>query len=377
MTEVASVDLLTRLLDMTQSIELSVLLYIGGTAVVGLLAFQIVRIGLAHLLSRFTSGPILMKRLEGPLRLLALVLVVAIALPAADFTPEISANLRHALRIGVILLSGWMLLVVIEALAQLFTRRNRIDVENNLEARRLQTQIAILKRAAEVIIVLVTAGAVLTTFPTVQHVGISLFASAGAAGLVLGFAARPILANLIAGIQIALTQPIRLDDVVIVEGEWGWIEDITSTYVVVRIWDLRRLVVPLSYFIEKPFQNWTRESSAIIGTVTWQLDYRAPIQEMRSKLDELLADNKRWDGKVANVQVVETAASTITVRALMSASNSPAAWDLRCEVREKMIAWLKETHPEALPRVRASVDAYQEVPSTTMPAGEHVVRAPA
>jgi len=214
------------------------------------------------------------------------------------------------------------------------------------------------------------------TFPTIQHVGVSLFASAGAAGLVLGFAARPILANLIAGIQIALTQPIRLDDGVIIEGEWGWIEEITSTYVVVRIWDLRRLIVPLSFFIEKPFQNWTRESSAIIGAVTWRLDYRAPIDAMRKKLDELLAGNARWDGKVANVQVVETDVSTITVRALMSSANSPAAWDLRCEVREKMLTWLKETHPEALPRLRASVDGSgPSLESDGMPAGTQVIRA--
>ncbi len=375
MAEAASVDLFTQLLNMTQSFELAILFYVVGSVVVGAIIFLVARLILSRVLAKFASGPSLMKRLEGPLRLLTLVLVVSFALPAADFTPEIADTARHALRVGVILLAGWTVLIIIETLSNFFSRRSRLDVENNLEARRLLTQISILKRAAEVIVVLITAGAVLMTFPTVQHVGVSLFASAGAAGLVLGFAARPILANLIAGIQIALTQPIRLDDVVIVEGEWGWIEEITSTYVVVRIWDLRRLVVPLSYFIEKPFQNWTRESSAIIGSVTWQLDYRAPIEEMRSKLDELLAGNKHWDGKVANVQVVETAISTITVRALMSASNSPAAWDLRCEVREKMIAWLREAHPEALPRLRATVDGPQIATSTTMPAGEDIARA--
>ncbi|MEZ5815956.1 MAG: mechanosensitive ion channel [Hyphomicrobiaceae bacterium] len=375
MAETASVDVLTRLLDMTQSIELAILLYLAGSAVVGLVAFLVVRFILSRLLSRYASGPSLMKRLKGPLSLMAVLLFAAIALPAADFTPEISENLRHALRIGVILLTGWSAIVIIETLATYFTRRNRLDVENNLEARRLHTQISILKRAGEVVIILITTGAVLMTFPTVQHVGVSLFASAGAAGLVLGFAARPILANLIAGIQIALTQPIRLDDVVIVEGEWGWIEEITSTYVVVRIWDLRRLIVPLSYFIEKPFQNWTRESAAIIGSVTWNLDYRAPVDEMRAKLDEILAGNPRWDGKVANVQVTEAAGTAITVRALMSSSNSPAAWDLRCEVREKMIAWLKEAHPEALPRVRASLEASALPPADNLPAGERVARA--
>ncbi len=374
MTEDASVDLLTRLLDATQSIELSIMLWLAGSVVLALLLFIIGRFVTVRFLARYTSGPALAARLRGPLRLLALITFLTSALPAGDFTPEIASGARHALRISMIVLVGWSVLVFIQGASVYFRRRSNLDVENNLEARRLHTQISILKRAAEVIVVLITTGSVLMTFPTVQHVGVSLFASAGAAGLVLGFAARPILANLFAGIQIALTQPIRLDDVVIVEGEWGWIEEITATYVVVRIWDLRRLVVPLSYFIEKPFQNWTRESAAIIGAVTWKLDYRAPIDEMRAKLGDFLAANKRWDGKVANVQVVDTDDTTITVRALMSSANSPAAWDLRCEVREKMITWLRSEHPEALPRVRASVDTPRKATGDGMPVGPSVLQ---
>ncbi len=156
--------------------------------------------------------------------------------------------------------------------------------------------------------------------------------------------------------QIALTQPIRIDDVLIVEGEWGWVEEITTTYVVIRIWDQRRLIVPLSRFIEQPFENWTRESAAIIGVVLWHLDYRAPIAAMRKKLDDLLYGNQLWGGKVSNLQVVESGPATITVRALLSARNSPTAWDLRCEIREQMIEWLRAEHPEALPRVRAALD---------------------
>jgi small-conductance mechanosensitive channel len=356
MADSNSVDLLTLLLNATESIEASVALWLAGSLAAAVIFFVVARVVLRRALSGSHTGAFVSGRLTGPLVLLSILLGLTLALPAGDFAPEIAEGARHTLRIGVMLLAGWSVLVAIAAASTYSRRRHRLDVEDNLGARRLHTQIGILEHAAEVIVVLVTTGAILMTFPAVQHVGVSLFASAGAAGLVLGFAARPILANLIAGIQIALTQPIRIDDVVIVEGEWGWIEEITTTYVVVRIWDLRRLIVPLSHFIEKPFQNWTRESAAIIGTVTWQLDYRAPIGAMREKLTELLQGNSRWDGKVANVQVVEAEATTIKVRALMSSANSPAAWDLRCEVRERMLDWLKEAHPEALPRIRASVE---------------------
>jgi small-conductance mechanosensitive channel len=164
-----------------------------------------------------------------------------------------------------------------------------------------------------------------------------------------------VLTNLIAGIQIAVTQPIRIEDAVVVEGEWGWIEEIAATYVVVRIWDWRRLIVPLSYFIEKPFQNWTRESGSIIGSVFWHADYRVPIAAFREKMKEVVAASAYWDGQVVVLQVTEANGQTVELRGLMSARTSPRAWDLRCEVREKMIVWLQENHPQALPRIRAEV----------------------
>jgi small-conductance mechanosensitive channel len=203
--------------------------------------------------------------------------------------------------------------------------------------------------------VLVTFGAALMTFEPVRQYGVSLFASAGVAGIVAGLAARPVLSNLFAGVQLAMTQPIRIDDAVIVEKEWGTIEEITSTYVVVRLWDWRRMIVPLSYFIEKPFQNWTREGSALIGSAMIYVDYRAPVGVIRDKLAEIVKSSKHWDGNVVNLQVTDAKENTIELRCLMSARSAGQAFDLRCEVREKLIDFLQRQHPEALPRQRAEL----------------------
>ncbi|GGL70338.1 mechanosensitive ion channel family protein [Wenxinia marina] len=304
----------------------------------------------------------ILPRLRRPSRL-ALLMLVAIALVNAAALPHLwQAGLSKAALALFVVIVGWMAMIAVDVFALRSTARLQLDATDNLTARKQATQMRVLQRSAKVVIFLVTLGSVLATFETVRAWGVSLFASAGAAGLVLGFAARPVLANLIAGIQIALTQPIRIDDVVIVEGEWGWIEEIASTYVVVRIWDLRRLIVPLSQFIEQPFQNWTRENADIIGTVFWYLDYTAPIGEMREKVKEFASDSPLWDGKVVNLQVTETDKDVITVRALLSAANSPAAWDLRCQVREKMVAWLQEAHPSALPKVRGELSRTGSAP---------------
>jgi hypothetical protein len=192
----------------------------------------------------------------------------------------------------------------------------------------------------------------LVTFPSIREIGTSLLASAGLAGLVVGLAARPTLANLLAGLQIALTEPIRLDDVVIVEGEWGKVEEITTTYVVVRIWDLRRLIVPLSQFIEKPFQNWTRQTADLLGTVFVYTDYSVSVDAVRQKLLEILQLSGMWDGKVWGLQVTNATDHTMELRALMSAPDSSRAWDLRCHVREKLIEHLQNRYPQSLPQTR-------------------------
>ncbi|HUW73104.1 MAG TPA: mechanosensitive ion channel domain-containing protein [Methyloceanibacter sp.] len=355
MSDDLAVSWYAQLRSLTGSADLAIVLVFASAIVLAIALHA----GASALLRRLFNGDgmarTILKRIAGPTRLAMILLALVIALPAIEFNAEFGEVVRRVLKVGMLILLGWSAVIAINAAARRIERRHRIDVEDNLTARRVHTQINILRRVAVIIVVLLTAGTCLLIFPAVQAFGVSLFASAGVAGLVLGFAARPILTNLIAGMQIALTQPIRIDDVLIVEGEWGWVEEITTTYVVLRIWDQRRLIVPLSRFIEQPFENWTRESADILGVVLWHLDYRAPIAEMRQKLEEMLYGNQLWNGKVANLQVVESGPATITVRALVSARNSPMAWDLRCEIREQMIAWLRAEHPEALPRVRAAL----------------------
>lgn len=295
------------------------------------------------------------RRARRPMRLASVLLGLVVVLPAVRLPTVWRDGLQHVVLVLLIVLVGWTAILLVNHVAERSARKYRFDTDDNLAARKYVTQVRVLRRTAVIVLGIFTAAAVLLTFESVQRYGVSLFASAGAAGLILGLAARPVLANLIAGIQIAITQPIRLDDVVIVEGEWGWIEEIFATYVVVRIWDWRRMVVPLSYFIEKPFQNWTRESASIIGAVFWYLDYTVPVDAARDKLEEVLKNSPHWDGQVANLQVTDTDKDTVTLRGLMSARTSPQAWDLRCEVREKMIDWFQSEYPEALPRLRGEL----------------------
>jgi len=332
--------------------------WVGSAILASLVLHKLIfRIIFGNLENRFGLKASLVRKSRRPLRLGFALLALVLTVPRVNLPNALKDPLGHAALIMLIVLIGWTALVLINHFADRSARHYRLDVEDNFLARKYVTQLRVLRRTTNIVIVIFTSIAVLLTFESVQEYGVSLFASAGAAGLVLGLAARPVLANLIAGIQIAVTQPIRLDDVVIVENEWGWIEEIFATYVIVRIWDRRRLVVPLSYFIEQPFQNWTRESAAIIGAITWQLDYTAPLDEMRNKAEEFARASDNWDGDVFNLQVTDTDKDTITIRVLVSAVNSPKAWDLRCEIREKMIVWLQETHPEALPRLRGELRA--------------------
>jgi small-conductance mechanosensitive channel len=198
-------------------------------------------------------------------------------------------------------------------------------------------------------------GAMLLTFPAFRAAGASVLASAGIAGVIAGFAAQSLLSNVIAGMQIVFSEALHLDDVVVVEGEWGRIEEITLTYVVVRIWDDRRLVLPTSYFLSKPFENWTRTEAAVVGVVELDLDWSIPVEALRSELELAVKENERWDGRNCTLQVTDATGSFVRARALVSAADAPTLWDLRCDVRERLVEWIRDNHPDALPRLRAQV----------------------
>jgi small-conductance mechanosensitive channel len=212
-----------------------------------------------------------------------------------------------------------------------------------------------LRKVVIFIVAVLTLGIVLMTFDKVRQLGTSILASAGIAGIVIGFAAQRSIANLLAGLQLAFTGPINIDDVVIVEGEWGRIEEMTLTYVVVRIWDLRRLILPITYFIEKPFQNWTRVSADILGTVYLYVDYTVPVQAIREELERLLKNSEKWDGKVCSLQITDSKEQVVELRALMSAADASKAWELRCLIREQLISFVQKNYPESLPRMRAEI----------------------
>ena len=256
--------------------------------------------------------------------------------------------------VPVVLVFGIALIVLRTVNAFFALLRERFDVrsEDNLRARKATTQINLLQRVVAVIIVLISIAAALMTIPAVRSYGTSLLASAGVAGIVLGFAAQQTLANILAGIQIAITQPLRYDDAVVIDGEWGWVEETTLTYIVVRLWDRRRLVVPISHLLQRSFQNWTRSTSAIIGTVYLHLDYQADLSTLRRIQSETLRGSDLWDGDVDVVQVVDTTETTMVVRSLVSAKDSPTTWDLRCLLRERLLTYLREEQPEALPKRR-------------------------
>jgi small-conductance mechanosensitive channel len=300
------------------------------------------------------------KRANKPARVILPLLALVLVIPLAPLPGQLKNILQHALGLGVIAAIGWTIVTLAELAGDIIFSRYTIEAPDNLTARRIRTQTQVLQRVVILTVSFVTAAIMLMTFPEVRHVGLSLLASAGLAGLIVGMAARPALANLMAGVQVALTQPIRIEDAVVLEGEWGWIEEIATTYVVVRLWDLRRLIVPLSDFIEKPFQNWTRTTSEILGTVLIYADYSVPVQELRDELHRILETTDLWNKKTWALQVTDATESTIQIRALMSARNGPAAFDLRCYVRERLVQYLRERHPSALPKKRAEISAFME-----------------
>ena len=331
--------------------------FIAAGALVGWLAAILLLRGLARWAKNTDTlvDDAIARHMRRPVKYLLPGIVVEVLLPVVALPPAFRDVLTHALLVLVLIGAGWSIFKIVRVIEDVLVARYQIETEDNLKARTVQTQVRVFRNIAGFVVVVVTLAFVLLTFEKVRQVGAGLLASAGIAGIVLGFAAQRGIATVLAGIQIAISQPIRVDDVVIIEGEWGKIEEINLTYVVVKIWDLRRLVVPVTYFLDKPFQNWTRVSADILGTVELHLDYSVPVDAVRQEFKRLVDASPLWDGKVCGVQVTDSTETTMTLRSLMSAKNASDAWDLRCHVREKLIEFLQKNYPGCLPRVRAEV----------------------
>ncbi|HEY7114381.1 MAG TPA: mechanosensitive ion channel domain-containing protein [Thermoanaerobaculia bacterium] len=290
-----------------------------------------------------------------PVRLLLALGALGLSLPLTPLPPGIAAPAEHGLGLLLIAAVAWLSIALTGVADDVVASRFDVAAADNLAARQAMTRMQVFRRTIIVIVSLVAAALMLMTFPPIRRLGASLLASAGVAGILVGLAARETLSNLLAGLQIAFSEPIRLDDVVVVEGEWGHIEEIRMTYVVVRIWDERRLIVPLAHFLQRPFENWTRKKANLLGTVLVYADYGVPFDDVRRELHRVLRATDLWDGRVWNLQVTGASERAVELRALMSARDAPTAWDLRCYVREKLIEFLDRRHPRALPRLRAEV----------------------
>ena len=339
--------------------------WLRGLGIVIGLAWLLVRIArtleavILSLTSRTEAGwdDVLAPFAGRALRLILPMLAIILGTPALAFSTDMEGVIQNAVSLLLIGTVGFLLLQLVDVLAKLILQNHRIDVADNRQARAIYTQVMVLKKIATVVIVILAGASMLMVFHSVRQFGTAIMASAGVAGIIIGFAAQKSIATLLAGFQIALTQPIRIDDVVIVENEWGRIEEITLTYVVVRIWDLRRLVLPITYFIETPFQNWTRTSADILGTVFLHVDYTVPLDRLRAELTRILEGSPLWDRKVNVLQVTDAKPHTLELRALASARDASAAWDLRCHIREQLIVFIQKNYPESLPRMRASIES--------------------
>ncbi|MXV44567.1 mechanosensitive ion channel [Saccharibacter sp. 17.LH.SD] len=322
--------------------------YFGQGAIVVLLRIPGTRS--AAILRNFVSA------LRRPSRIIVTLLALLAALPAATgLSYETEQTFQRLLLFALILVVGASIIITFRLMAEGYLNRlTKRDYADDIMVRAHQTQIKVLRRLGEILIGIITVASALMLFPSVKQYGVSLFASAGAASLVVGLSARGLLTNLIAGVQIAITQPIRMEDLVIINGDWCWVEEITATYVVLRVWDWRRHIVPLSYFLENRFENWTHNSAAITGVVYLWLDYEAPMEEIREMLREIVRGCPLWDGKVFDAQISECTHHAVSVRIIASARSAMQSWDLRCDIREKAIARIRAEYPQALPRTRMS-----------------------
>jgi small-conductance mechanosensitive channel len=333
----------------------------GAILLATLLAAICFQIVLFFLLARLSHrmptmlASLLVERLRRPSRLLIPLLALTLILPALPLSAQSLPVVQHILSLCIIATVAWALTNATLACRDHILSRYGIEAKGDMKARALETQLSVVGQIVVVIILVVALSAMLMTFARIRTIGMSILASAGIIGITVGFAAQRSIATLFAGLQIAITQPIRIQDGVLVEGEFGTIEDITLSYVVVKLWDMRRLVVPVTYFLEKPFQNWTRRSTELLGTVYLYADYTIPVEPVRQKLLEILQESPKWDKRAWGLNVTNLTDRSVELRALVSAADSGAAFDLRCEVREKLLAFVQANYPESLPKVRADV----------------------
>jgi small-conductance mechanosensitive channel len=322
-----------------------------------LVVHRIVGILLLRLTRDLPGLHAMVNKCRSPARWLLPLIAVQAILQAAPDDLRFINGLRHIVGLLLIAATTWLLVRAISGFTEGFLSKHPSNVADNLQARRIHTQARVLSRTAMTIGVVVGCAMALMTFPGARQVGASLLASAGVIGIVAGLAAKPVFSNLIAGLQLALAQPIRMDDVLVVEGEWGRVEEITGTFVVVRLWDDRCLILPLSYFIEKPFQNWTRSSAQLLGSVFFYVDFGMPIAPLRSEMERIVRAAPEWDGRTFVLQVTDTTERTMQLRVLATAASSPLAFDLRCRIREGLIDFMQREYPQYLPRLRVESDA--------------------
>jgi small-conductance mechanosensitive channel len=316
---------------------------------------------LLRLTRRYTVLGAVLRQTRPPVRLGLPLLALQTVWGLADDNLPLIHMARHITSLTLIAVLTWFAVRGIGAISGALVQLNPYDIEDNLNARRILTQTRVLSRSLKTLSALIGLSVALMTFPEVRHIGTSLLASAGLAGLVIGLAAKSVIGNLLAGLQLAITQPMRIDDVLIVQGQWGRVEEITGTYVVIHLWDERRLVVPLQWFIENPFENWTRTSANLLGSIYWSVDYRMPMAPLRQEMQRICEKAPEWDGRVCVLQVTDTTEKTMQLRGLVSSLDSGRNWDLRCRVREALIDYMQREFPEYLPLNRAEIGSLSDL----------------
>jgi small-conductance mechanosensitive channel len=328
-----------------------------GAAAAALVIVEVIHRTLRRLGNRSLMMAELTDHAHRPFQIFAVLFAVRVTIQLSRQDFDLRQGVLHTMAIALIVVGAWLVATILLALEDVAEARFRIDVPDNRYARRIRTQVVMLRRVTVAAIVVVTAGLLLMTFPPVRTIGASLLASAGVIGIVAALAAQSVLGNVIAGLQLAFSDAIRLDDVIVVEGEWARVEEITLSHVVLQIWDDRRLILPTSYFTTKPFQNWTRTRSELLGSVEFDVDWSARVPPIRDELRSVLESSELWDGRVCVLQVIDAVQGHIRLRALVSAADAPSLWDLRCLVREHLVAWVRDEQPAAFARTRAEVSA--------------------